>query len=75
MFASRYMPCPDCGASVDGRADESHVCEEERLLEYRVFQLRAEVASFDTELAEFLASPRGSFELWYAARERDSGSA
>ena len=25
MFASRYMPCPDCGASVDQRAQEAHL--------------------------------------------------
>ena len=70
MFASRYMPCSDCGASVDQRADEAHVCDAERRLDYRLFQLRAEVAAFDNDLGEFLASPRGRFELWYVARER-----
>ena len=35
-----------------------------------MFQLRAELASFDVQLAAFLASPRGRFETYYAERQR-----
>jgi hypothetical protein len=39
-------------------------------LDYQLFQLRAELASFDVQLAAFLASPHGRFETFYAERER-----
>jgi hypothetical protein len=65
-----YMPCEECGASVPvGRGDE-HVCSEQRSLEYRLFQLRAELAAFEEQLAAYLQSPRGLFECWYAERQR-----
>ena len=69
MFPSRYMPCPDCGASVE-RRDEAHECERERWLEFQLFQLRAEVGEFEALLARYLDSPQGRFELYYAERGR-----
>ena len=69
MFPSRYMPCPDCGASLE-RRDDAHECERKRWLEFQLFQLREEVDGFEAELAEYLTSPRGRFELYYAERER-----
>jgi len=75
---SRYMPCPDCGDSVEQAERESHVCERERSLDYQLFHLREEVDSFEAQLGTYLASPRGRFELWYAARRDacgDSGAA
>jgi hypothetical protein len=74
MFGSflqpQFMPCPDCGASVPTAEMDLHECSRERWLDYQMFQLRAEVASFDVQLAAFLASPRGRFETYYAARQR-----
>jgi hypothetical protein len=64
------MPCDECGASLPVGARDEHVCEEERRLEYQLFQLRGEVADFDDRLAAYLESPAGRFELWYAGRER-----
>ena len=69
MFPSRYMPCPDCGASLE-RRDGAHECERERWLEFQLFQLRGEISEFDAGLAKYLDSPRGRFELYYAERER-----
>jgi hypothetical protein len=69
MFPSRYMPCPDCGASLE-RRDDTHECERERWLEFQLFQLRDEIDEFEVELSGYLASPRGRFELYYAERER-----
>jgi hypothetical protein len=63
------MPCPDCGASLE-RHDEAHECERERWLEFQLFQLRDLVNGFEAELAKYLASLRGRFELYYAQRER-----
>lgn len=67
---SDYMPCADCGASVVAANRDDHVCDPERLLEYRMFQLREEVAGFDERLSGFLESPQGRFAQWLAERER-----
>jgi hypothetical protein len=67
------MPCEECGASV--RRGDEHVCSEQSRLEYRLFQLRAELAGFEDQLAAYLQSPQGMFERWYAERERRRGRA
>ncbi len=69
MFASRFLPCPDCGASVDTSASSAHRCDPERLLDYRMFALRHEIAWFDRLLASFLDSSEGRFEAWLAFRD------
>jgi hypothetical protein len=66
----RYMPCSDCGEAVERGSEDEHVCDRGRLLDYQVFQLHAEVEGIDKELDAFLETPRGRFELWWAARER-----
>lgn len=74
MFGSflepQYVPCPECGASVPAFQIDEHECSPERRLDFKLFQLRAEIASFDIQLAAWLASPHGRFETWYAARTR-----
>ena len=70
FFASRHMPCAECGASLDASEREEHVCDPERLLAYRVFQLRDEVAGFEGVLEAYLDSPQGRFQQWLAERER-----
>jgi hypothetical protein len=67
---SPYMPCPECGASVQRAEAGAHVCEGERLLDFRLFQLREEIAAFDAQLATWLASARGRFAAWLAERDR-----
>jgi hypothetical protein len=73
MFAffahSRYMPCPDCGAALAGEPDE-HVCDEQRRLDFQMFRLRGGIGRFELDLSNFLASPAGRFEAWYAERQR-----
>ena len=65
------MPCEDCGASVARTERETHVCEEQRRVQYELFRLvRSEVAALEEELAAYLATPEGRFHLWYAERER-----
>jgi hypothetical protein len=63
------MPCPDCGASVD-RNDPAHECDPERRLDFVLFRLRDEIAAFAAELAKYLGTPHGRFEVYYAERER-----
>lgn len=67
MFSSRFMPCPECGASVE-RGSE-HTCDPERLLDYQMFGLREEIETVQSGFAQFLQTPRGSFEQWLAAQE------
>ena len=64
------MPCAECGASVERTASGAHVCDADQLLDFRLFQLREEIAAFDTELAAWLESARGRFATWLAERER-----
>jgi hypothetical protein len=74
MFPSlphpRHMPCPQCGESV-AAVDDGHTCDEERWATYQLFQLRHEVEALDGQLAKYLDSPHGRFELWDAARRRE----
>ena len=70
FFTSQHMPCVECGASVDSNEREVHTCDPERRLEYRLFQLRSEVSSFDDNLTDYLESPQGRFAQWLAERER-----
>jgi hypothetical protein len=69
---SRYMPCAECGSSVDRTAADPHLCDPERALDFRFFQLRDEIAAFDAQLVEWLASARGRFAAWIAERDRRS---
>ena len=63
------LPCPECGAAIvlDG---EDHECDEERRRWHQLFLVNTEVASLDEELREYLSSPIGRFESFYAERER-----
>lgn len=70
---SRYMPCAACGASVERGVSGAHVCDEERLLDFRVFQLHEEIVAFDAQLSAWLASAPGRFAAWLAERDRRSG--
>lgn len=70
FFTSHHMPCAECGASVPELERDDHSCDPVRLLEFRLFQLRDEVESFDESLSDYLASPHGRFAEWLAERER-----
>jgi hypothetical protein len=70
FFTSQHMPCAECGASVRAGESEQHSCDPERRLEYHLFQVHSEVASFDDGLSGYLDSPQGRFAQWLAERER-----
>lgn len=70
-----HMPCTECGASVERAAAAAHVCDGERVLDFRLFQLREEIAAFDAQLAAWLATARGRFAAWIAERDRRPGEA
>lgn len=66
----QHIPCTECGASVEQALLDEHFCDPERLLDYVMFQLRAEVDAMDGKLAAYLDSPRGRFDVWCAERDR-----
>jgi hypothetical protein len=68
--SSSFMPCTDCGASVQVAVQEEHVCDPERKVDYRMFHLREDIAAFDDALRGYLDSARGRFAQWVAERER-----
>ena len=68
----RFMPCAECGAAVERGGEEEHVCERSRLVDFQMFQLRDELAAIDGEVGDFLDTPQGRFEVWWAERERRS---
>jgi hypothetical protein len=70
FFTSQHMPCTECGASVRSADRDRHRCDPERRLEFRLFQLRDEVAGLDDGLRGYLESPEGRFAQWLAERER-----
>ena len=50
MFKSRFMPCPECGGSVDRIAESGHLCTSDRLFDFQMFGLRDEVAAVESQL-------------------------
>ena len=70
MFLSRYMPCDECGTSLERHERDKHACDPERRLDYQLFQQRVAVAHFDDELSSYLVSRQGQFEVWYAEHMR-----
>ena len=70
MYASLTpMPCTECGASL-AASSADHECDEERRLDFQIFQLRAEIDRLLPELQVWLDSPDGKFATWLAERER-----
>lgn len=69
MFGSRFMPCAQCGASVDQTNREGHECSSERWADYQMFELRDEVAQLEAGVQHYLGSGMGQFESWLAARQ------
>jgi hypothetical protein len=67
-----YTSCRECGTSVglDGIESELHRCDLRHRTEHSVALAIAEVDLFEFELGEYLDSPRGRFEVFYAARTR-----
>ena len=49
------------------------MCEEKRLLDNRLLQLRDEIEAFDDQLGAWLRTTRGRFATWLAVRDRMLG--
>ena len=66
----RHLPCSQCGTAVERSKQDEHVCDPEHVLNHEIFLLRDEMAALPEELAVYLDSPHGRFELWCAERDR-----
>lgn len=73
MFSSQFMPCSDCGESLNRAATVAHCCTVERLVQYQMFGFRDEIATFDARLLLYLRTAAGRFEVWLAARQVRNG--
>lgn len=69
LFLSRFLPCGECGASVERTRLAEHRCDPDRRVEFTVFGMREGIARFDRDLHAYLRSAHGRFEAWYAARQ------
>lgn len=69
MFMSRFMPCRECGASLDRTDAAAHACSPERRADYQMFGLREEIAELETGMRRYLTSATGRFESWLARRQ------
>jgi hypothetical protein len=69
MFRSRFMPCRECGASVDREETSAHVCDPDRLVDFHLFALRFDLGRLEQSILAFLDSPIGRYEVWQARRD------
>lgn len=69
MFVSRFLPCEQCGESVERAVSASHSCDPERRLDFLMFGLRDEIDSFERRFRDYVSTPAGRFDAWLAARE------
>lgn len=65
-----YLPCPECGFSIESAAFDEHECDEERRLDHQMFQLRHLVGRFEWEFRLWLATPAGRFAAYWAEYDR-----
>jgi hypothetical protein len=54
---------------VERTAQDDHTCDPDRRLDYLMFSLREEIATFEGKLHAYLRGPKGQFDTWMAAQE------
>jgi hypothetical protein len=63
-----FTTCADCGERVPWAQTGQHECDEEQWLSFQVTRARPQIDRFEHELARYLETARGKFDLWYAER-------
>jgi hypothetical protein len=69
-----FLTCTDCGENVPHMRAAEHVCDQDRWLSFQMTCARPQIERIDQELARYLETARGRFELWYAERTRLRGA-
>jgi hypothetical protein len=70
FFQPTHIACTECGESVELAFSDEHTCDQARRLDFRLFQLRHEIAAFELDLQAWLGSAEGRFAAWLAERDR-----
>jgi hypothetical protein len=69
VYFASFMPCAECGESVETARTDFHTCNPERRLEYQMLALRGQILAFETLFRVYLMGNKGRFETWMAARD------
>lgn len=64
------VACAKCGAHYWRWEAAAHECEEERLIEFVIANLRPLIAAFEFDFAAWCETKHGRFELFYAETRR-----
>jgi hypothetical protein len=65
-----FTTCAGCGLILQRWRLGDHECEQEKWIAHQVACALPEIEGIDRELASYLESARGRFDLWYAERAR-----
>lgn len=68
----QYVACSQCGACVPRWEADEHVCDRDRYLDYQLVRLRPEIHRFESDVNNWLETPEGKFEEYYAERNRSA---
>lgn len=49
---------------------DGHTCDSDRWLDYQLVRLRPRIYAFESDLADWLLTPGGRFEIFYAEKTR-----
>jgi hypothetical protein len=65
-----YRACPDCGIAVQAArlAADGHDCPPHRYVAHQVLEARHGLKRLENDVADWLTTPSGRFELYYARR-------
>ena len=70
FFQPTHMACSECGESVELALVDVHACDAGRRADFRIFQLRHEIAAFELDFNAWLGSAEGRFAAFLAWRSR-----
>jgi hypothetical protein len=65
-----FTTCTECGVTIPLAAEEEHECRHDQWIAHQVGRVSGEIERIDVELADYLETAHGKFDLWYAQRTR-----
>lgn len=66
-----YLDCPECGTSVSRDSLRAHVCDDRHRSDHAGRVVAAAVAELEADFRDYLQTPAGRFEMFYAQRTRN----